>query len=92
MKDRKKAHRTHRFQNVGGHPSDATIVYSAVTNEIKNSPISQRDMKVALDMLGKSTFGVQGKRVRHQPDVVDVEIRRTLADRKSVLLISSGGR
>ena len=59
---------------MGGHPSDATIVYSVVTNEIKNSPITQRDVKVAIDMLGKSTFGVQGKRVQHQPDAVDVEI------------------
>ena len=74
MKDRKKAHRTRQFQHVGGHPSDATIVYSAVTNGIKNSPITQRDVKVELDMLGKSTFGVQGKKVRHQPDAVAVEI------------------
>ena len=68
MKDRKKAHRTRQFQHVGGHPSDATIVYSAVTNGIKNSPITQRDVKVALDILGKSTFGVQGKKIRHQPE------------------------
>ena len=40
MKDRKKAHRTRQFQHVGGRPSDATIVYSAVTNGIKNSPIT----------------------------------------------------
>ena len=74
MKDQKKAHRTRRFQHVGGHTSDATIVYSSVTNGIKNSPITQRGVKVALDMLGKSTFGVQGKKIRHQPDAVDVEI------------------
>ena len=59
---------------MGGHPSGATIVYSAVTNRIKNSPITQQDVKVALDMLGKNNFGVQGKRVRHQPDAVDAEI------------------
>ena len=73
VKDKKKAHRTRQFQNVGGHPSDATIVYSAVTNGVKNSPITQRDMKLALDMLGKSAFGVQGKKIQHQPDAVDVE-------------------
>jgi hypothetical protein len=55
---------------VAAHPSDETIIYSTVTNGIKNSPITKRDVKMAYDMLGRSKYSVQGKTVRRQPDAV----------------------
>ena len=69
-KDQLRANRVRRFQHVAAHPSDETIIYSAMTNSIKNSPITKRDVKLAYDMLGKSKYGIQGKTVRGQPDQV----------------------
>jgi hypothetical protein len=72
-KDQLRADRVRRFQHVAAHPSDETIIYSAMTNSIKNSPITKRDVKMAYDMLGKSKYGIQGKTVRGQPDQVITE-------------------
>ena len=70
-RDQKKAKLVRRHQHVGGHHSDATLIYSSVTNGIKNSPITKQDIEMALDMLGRSDAAVQGKTTRSQPDVVD---------------------
>ena len=72
-KDQLRANRVRRFQHVAAHPSDDTIIYSAMTNNIKNSPITKRDVKMACDMLGKSRYGIQGKTVRGQPSQVIAE-------------------
>jgi hypothetical protein len=69
-RDQNRADRVRRFQHVAAHPSDETIIYSAMTNGIKNSPITKRDVKMAYDMLGRSKYGIEGKTVRHQPDAV----------------------
>jgi hypothetical protein len=69
-RDQIRADRVRRFQHVAAHPSDETIIYSAMTNGIKNSPITKRDVKMAYDMLGRSKYGVEGKTVRRQPDAV----------------------
>jgi hypothetical protein len=69
-RDQVRANRVRRFQHVSAHPSDETIIYSAMTNSIKNSPITRRDVKMAFDMLGRSKYGVEGKTVRQQPDAV----------------------
>ena len=53
--------------------SDNTMTYSAVTNGIKNSPITKQDVKMALEMLGRSKYALQGKTARHQPDAVNAE-------------------
>lgn len=83
-RDQLRADRTRRFQHVASHPSDATIIYAAATNSIKNSPITQRDVKLALDMLGRSKYAVQGKTTRTQPNAVPqqqiVELPQTVAD------------
>ena len=72
-RDQLRANRVRRFQHVAAHPSDETIIYSAMTNGIKNSPITKRDVKMAYDMLGRSKYGVEGKNVRRQPDAVTTE-------------------
>ncbi|OEU11892.1 hypothetical protein FRACYDRAFT_245012 [Fragilariopsis cylindrus CCMP1102] len=72
-RDQSKAMRVRRFQHVAAHPSDDTLIYSAMTNGIKNNPITKKDVNMALDMLGKSKYSVQGKTVRHQPDAVDTQ-------------------
>jgi hypothetical protein len=51
-RDQLRASRVRRFQHVAAHPSDETMIYSAMTNSIKNSPITKRDVKMAYDMLG----------------------------------------
>jgi hypothetical protein len=72
-RDQLRASRVRRFQHVAAHPSDETLIYSAMTNGIKNNPITKRDIAMALEMLGKSRYSVQGKTVRHQPDAVETE-------------------
>ncbi|OEU10337.1 hypothetical protein FRACYDRAFT_247347 [Fragilariopsis cylindrus CCMP1102] len=72
-RDQSKATRVRRFQHVAAHPSDDTLIYSAMTNGIKNNPITKKDINMALAMLGKSKYSVQGKTVRHQPDAVDAQ-------------------
>ena len=44
-----------------------------MTNGIKNNPITARDVNIALKMLGKSKYRVEGKLVRNQPDAVITE-------------------
>ena len=73
-RDQIRANLVRRFQHVAGHPSDATISYSAATNAIKNSPITRRDVKLAMDMLGTSKYAIEGKTTRTQPAAVDQEI------------------
>ena len=62
------------FQYVGGHHSDGTIIHLTITNGIKNSPITKQDIKMTLDMLGRSDTAVQGKTTRTQPDDVDDKV------------------
>jgi hypothetical protein len=73
-RDQLRASRVRRFQHVAAHPSDETIIYSAMTNGIKNSPITKRDVKMTYVMLGRSIYGIQGKTVRHQPNTVITEL------------------
>ena len=58
---------------VSGHPSDNTMIYSASTNGIKNSPITKRDVLLAIDMLGNSEHAMAGKTTRTQLDAVNAE-------------------
>lgn len=51
------------FQYVSGYLSDATLIYSSVTNNIKHSLITKQDVKMTLDMLGRSEYAEQGKMV-----------------------------
>ena len=62
-----------RFQLVSGHPSDETIIYSAVTNNIKNSPITRQDVQMTLDQINVSKFAIQGKTTKSQPPVADAD-------------------
>ena len=75
-RDQVKAKLVRRFQHVSGHPSDETLVYSSITNGIRNSPITKEDVLMTLRQLGKSVYAVQGKNVRHQPDAVNVDEAR----------------
>ena len=72
-RDQKQASRVRRYQHVGGHPSDATLRYSSVTNGVKNSPITKQDIDMTSDMLGLSDIAVQGKTTRTWPDAVVVQ-------------------
>ena len=60
-RDQVRADRIRRLQHVAGCPSDDTLVYSVLTNGIKNNPISQRDIEMCKDMLGRSKYLAKGK-------------------------------
>lgn len=66
-RDKKKASLVKRFQHVGGHHSGDTIMYPTVTDGIKYSPITKQDIKMALDVLGRSDAAVPGKTTQTQP-------------------------
>ena len=73
-REKLKAREVRRYQHIAGHPSDATIIYSAATNNILNCPIKQRDVKLTNTILGPSKYALEGKRTRRQPDAVDAQI------------------
>ena len=59
---------------MAGHPSDGTLMYETVTNGIKNNPFTKQDVRMAIDMLGKSQYSYQGNQVRRQPLAVEMNI------------------
>ena len=59
-KDVNRAEALQWFQHVGGHPSDATIHHSTMTNGIKISPFVPKDVKLMLDVLGENVYGMKG--------------------------------
>ena len=50
-----------QFQHVAAHPSNSTIIYSTVTNSIKNNPITKQDVLKAVEILGHSKYSLHGK-------------------------------
>ena len=71
--NQQKADKMRRFQHDSEHSSDTTSIYAAVTNGIKNSPFTKRDVELTVEMLGRSKYAIQGKTVRTQPDAVDAD-------------------
>ena len=61
-RDQLWADKVRRLQHVSGFPSDKTLVYSVMTNDIRNNPISRRDIQICDEMLGKSVHAAKGKR------------------------------
>ena len=72
-RDQIKADRVRRLQYVAGFPSDETLMYSILTNGIKNNPISRRDVMICKEMLGKSRHVAQGKTTMKAPTAIDPE-------------------
>ena len=70
-RDQDMALKVRRFEHVAGHPSYKTLIRSAVTNGIKNSPITRRDIIISAEMLGRSRYSIQGKTTKTQPEAVD---------------------
>ena len=65
------------LQHVPGHLSGKQLLEIAQKNQLKNSPIAQRDVRLMKEILGPSVPGLKGKTVRKQkagvqPDVVPV--------------------
>jgi len=61
VRDHRRAERARRFQHIAGHPSDQTLIYSAMTNGIINSPVSKRDVELAFEIFGRSQYALRGK-------------------------------
>ena len=70
-RDQLKADIVRRFQHVAAFPSDRTLMYSVVTNGIKNNPITKRDVELCTEMLGKSKYMAQGKTTMKGAEAVD---------------------
>ena len=73
-RDVQRARKLRHFQHVSGHPSNATLVYSIATNNIRNYPFDRRDVKLMMEIIGESKYALEGKRTRRQPEAVDTEI------------------
>ena len=69
----KKASLLRHFQHIGEHPLEATIINSTFTNGVKNSLITNQEIKMALNMLRHINTTVQGKTTQTQPDAVDAQ-------------------
>ena len=63
-RDRIKADLVRRFQHALSFPSDSTIIHSANTNGVKNSPITQREAKLSAEMLGLNKHSFKDKIAR----------------------------
>ena len=72
-RDQLKADRTRHFQHVSGFLANYTLLHSLGNNGVNNSPITVRDASITNDMLGANIYTVQGKQMKHQPDVVDID-------------------
>ena len=70
-RDQNKADVVRRFQQVAGFPSNATMIHAMLSNSIKNSPITKRDIELTAKMLGPSKYSLQGKRTARTPDAID---------------------
>ena len=67
-----KAELVQRFQYVAGISSDATILYSVLTNSIKNDHLTQKNVLLTHEMFGCSKYAAQEKRRRYQPSIIDM--------------------
>ena len=65
------ADKVRRLQHVSGFPSDEKLVYSVMTNDIRNNPISRRDIQICDEMLGKSVYATKGKKNMRQSNPID---------------------
>jgi len=71
IRDQRRAERARRFQHFAGHPSDHTLIYSAMTNGIIDSPVSKRDVELAFEIFGRSQYALRGKVTASRPAVVE---------------------
>ena len=71
VRDHRRAERARRFQHIAGHPSDQTLIYSAMTNGIINSPVSKWDVELAFEIFGRSQYALRGKATASRPAVVE---------------------
>ena len=51
-RDQIRADKVHRLQHVEAFKSEETLIFSVITNEIRNNPVNRRDIKMYNEMLG----------------------------------------
>ena len=73
-KDVHKVKLARALQHVTGDLSQKQLTEIARKNQLKNSPITPRDVKLMTDILGPSVQGLKGKTVRKQKDVVQPDM------------------
>ena len=57
-------------QHAVDFPSNSNLVYSVMTNRIRNNPISKREINICNDMLGRSKYVSQGKTTMASSDPI----------------------
>ena len=70
-KDSIRANKVERLQCVARFSSDNTLIYSILTNRIRNNPISRRDMNIYNKILSKSIYVAKGKRTMKQLGLIN---------------------
>ena len=58
------------LQQANGHLSEKQLIEIAQRNQLKNSPITPRDVRLMRDILGPSTMDLKGEMMRKQIDGV----------------------
>ena len=69
-----KAELARALQHVAGHLSDKQLLEIAQKNQLKNSPITPRDVILMKEILGPSIPGLKGKTVLKQKDGVQPNV------------------
>ena len=59
-----KAELARELQHITGHVSKKQLIEIAIKNQLKNSPITPRDVRPMIEILGLSVPGLKGKTVR----------------------------
>ena len=53
---------------------DDILIHSVITNGVKNSLITKRDIEIAINMLGPSKYVAQGKTMRKTRELINVNL------------------
>ena len=70
-RDKLRADTVRRLQYVEAFTSDINLVYSVMTNSVRNNPISRRDINVYNDIIVRSKNIAQGKTTMTSYDPID---------------------
>ena len=69
-----KAELARELQHIAGHLSEKQLMEIARKNQLKNSPITPRDVRLMTEILGPSVPGLKGKTARKQKDGVQPDM------------------
>ena len=65
------AERVRRLQHIAGFLSKSALIYSVMTNDIRDNPTSKKDNKMCDKMLGRSVYEAKSKRTMRQSNLIN---------------------